>query len=311
MLSLKVIRPTWSNDIIRVLSHPWPDRQKLMQQHTVTSPTLLSPAYKFEDGSNVWDNWGRLVTLVKHLASRNLALRYRGSALGFLWSLLNPVLLMVVYTFVFRLVFQTTVPGIPYPVFFLTGMLAWNFVSVGAMSAAVSLLEGKALISKCAFPRVALPMSAVLSNAVNYLMSVPILIAFNILFGITPTRSLLLFPFALILLLSIALAVGLLLAALIPLFRDLQHLVEVLFITWFLLTPVLYPMDQVTKSISKNLSLLYAMNPMVGVIELVHGVFFGQPVSGTIIGISLAGTFCFLVAGSLVFRRMAVYVTEI
>ena len=282
-----------------------------MQQQAISSPSLLSPTYTFEGGANVWDDWSRLATLVKHLASRNLALRYRGSALGFVWSLLNPLLLMVVYTFVFRLVFQTTVPGIPYPVFFLTGMLAWNFVSVGAMSAAVSLLEGKALISKCAFPRVALPMSAVLSSAVNYLMTVPILIAFNLLFGIGPTRSLLLFPFALILLLSVALAVGLLLAALIPLFRDLQHLVEVLFITWFLLTPVLYPMDQVARSISKNLSLLYALNPMVGVIELVHAVFLGRPVSGTIMGISLAGTTCFLVVGSLVFRRMAVHVTEI
>jgi len=280
-------------------------------QHDAVSPLRpIDPVYKFEGTANIWDDWRKLATLVKHLAARNLAMRYRGSALGFLWSMLNPMLLMAVYTFVFQFVFQARVPGIPYSAFFLTGVLAWNFVSGGAMSAAVSLLDGKALINKSAFPRVALPISAVAASAVNYLMTLPILITFNFLFGITPTRYFLLFPFAFVLLFLTALAIGLLLAALIPLYRDLQHLVEVLFVSWFLLTPVLYPMEQVTQNLKGGLSFLYAMNPMVGLINLVHGAFFGQPVSERIFAISLAGVLALLGLGSWVFNRMSAQVAE-
>jgi lipopolysaccharide transport system permease protein len=281
--------------------------------HTEGSPApqFLNPAYVFEGTADIWGDWHRVGTLVKHLTVRNLALRYRASTLGFLWSLLNPILLMVVYSFVFRFIFQASVPGIPYPVFFLTGLLAWNCVSVGSMTAAVSLLEGKVLISKAAFPREALPISAVCSSSVNYLISMPILVLFNCVFGIAPTRSFLLLPFAFLLLLLMALGLGLLLAGLIPLFRDLQHLVEVLFICWFLLTPVIYPADQVSKNLPNNVAGLYALNPMVGIMELIHSVFLGQPLPGTDLVVALAGVLLFFVVGLLIFRRLAPRVSEI
>src|SRR5262245_24277163 len=281
-----------------------------MRTDALSTSTLLPPAYSFEGGANIWSDWRRVATLVKHLTLRSLAVRYRGSALGFVWSLLNPILLMTVYTFVFRFVFQVSVPGTPYPVFFLTGLLAWNFVSVGSMSAAVSLLDGKALITKAAFPRETLPISAVCSSSVNYLMSVPILLVFNAFFGIVPTWTFLLFPIAFLLLSLMGLGVGLFLAALIPLFRDLQHLVEVLFICWFLLTPVLYPASQVSKSLSSGLLVLYEMNPMVGIMDLVHSVFLRQPVRVNALAIAVAGVLCFTVVGLLVFRRLSPRVSE-
>src|SRR5437870_4030606 len=154
--------------------------EEAMQYAIAPMEKLLAPVYESAGAANVWSDWRKTATLVKHLTRRHLAARYRGSALGFVWSLLNPVLLMGVYTFVFHFIFRATVPGVPYPVFFLTGILTWNFVNIAAINAAVSLVDGAALINKIAFPRIALPLSAVFSNAVNYLMTLPLLVIFNL-----------------------------------------------------------------------------------------------------------------------------------
>jgi ABC-2 type transport system permease protein len=282
-----------------------------MQYAVAPAEELLAPVYEFEGAANVWSDWRKTATLVKHLTRRHLAARYRGSTLGFVWSLLNPVLLMGIYTFVFRFIFRATVPGVPYPVFFLTGILAWNFVSIAASNAAVSLVDGASLIKKTAFPHLALPLSAVLSNAVNYLMALPLLVTFNLLFGIAPTLSLLLFPCVFLLLLLIALAVGLLLAALMPFFRDLQHLLEALFTMWLFLTPVLYPMSLVMQNLPEGLLSLYKLNPMVGIMRLVHAVFLGQPWPGWSLAVTVAGVLCLLSLGLWVFQRLAMRVSEI
>lgn len=281
-----------------------------MAYDVVPTEGLRTPVYQFEGGANVWSDWRKVATLVKHLTWRHLAARYRGSALGFVWSLLNPVLLMGVYTFVFRFIFRATAPGVPYPVFFLTGILAWNFVSIAAMNAALSLVDGAALINKTAFPRIALPISAVLSNAANYLMTLPLLVAFNLLFGIVPTLSFLLLPCAFLFLLLMAIGIGVLLAALMPFFRDLQHLMEVLFTMWFFLSPVLYPMTMVRQNLPESLLPLYELNPMVGIIHLVHAVFLGQPLPGMSIAVAIGGVLGLLCLGLWVFQRLSLYCSE-
>jgi lipopolysaccharide transport system permease protein len=282
-----------------------------MQYALAPTENLLDPVYQFEGDANIWRDWRKTVTLVKHLTWRHLAARYRSSVLGFAWSLLNPVLLMGVYTFVFRFIFRATVPGVPYPVFFLTGILAWNFVSIAAINAAVSLVDGAALINRAAFPRLTLPISAVLSNAVNYLMTVPLLVTFNLLFGITPTLSFLLFPCAFLLLLLMAIGMGVLLAALMPFFRDLQHLIEVLFAVWFFLTPVLYPMSLVAQNLPEALLPVYELNPMVGTIHLVHTVFLGQSLPGMSVAMAVGGALSLLSLGLWIFHRLAIRVSEL
>lgn len=282
-----------------------------MQYAVVPTEGLRDPVYQFEGHANIWSDWRKTVTLVKHLTRRHLAARYRGSALGFMWSLLNPMLLMGVYTFVFAFIFRATAPGVPYPVFIITGILAWNFVNIAAMNAAISLVDGAPLLKKTAFPHIALPVSAVLSNAVNYLITLPLLIVFNLIFGIVPTFSMLLFPCMLLLLLLVALSVGLLLAALVPFFRDLQQLIEVLFTMWFFLTPVLYPMSLVSQNLPAGLLPVYELNPMVGTMHLVHTVFLGQPLPGTSVAIAVGGVLCLLGLGLWVFQRLAMHVSEV
>jgi ABC-2 type transport system permease protein len=142
-------------------------------------------------------------------------------------------------------------------------------------------------------------------------MTVPLLVTFNLLFGITPTLSFLLFPCAFLLLLLMAIGMGVLLAALMPFFRDLQHLIEVLFATWFFLTPVLYPMSLVAQNLPKGLLPVYELNPMVGTIHLVHTVFLGQPLPGVSVAIAVGGALSLLSLGLWVFQRLAIRVSEL
>ncbi len=282
-----------------------------MPSEVVLPQDVLTPVYHYEGKANTWSDWRKTATLIKHLTRRHLAARYRSSALGFLWSVLNPIFMMAVYTFVFRIIFRTTVPGVPYPVFFLTGILAWNFFSTAVINAAVSTVDGASLMNKVAFPRFALPVSAVLSNAINYLMTLPLLLTFNLLFGITPTASFLLFPVALLLLLLGALGVGLLLAAVLPFFRDLQHLIEVLFTMWLFLTPVFYGMNLVAENLPASLLPVYNLNPMVGILCFVHAVFLGQPMPGRSLVVAVGGVLGLFSMGLWIFQRRARHFSEL
>jgi ABC-2 type transport system permease protein len=265
---------------------------------------LLSPVYQLEGEADTWNDWRKTAMLIKHLTKRRLAERYQGSILGFLWSLLNPLLMMCVYTFVFCFVFHATMPGIPYPVFFLTGMLAWNFFSVAVMSAATSIVNNAAILSKNYFPREVLPVSAVLSNAVNYLATIPVLIVFNLILGVVPSFAFLLLPLMCLLLLLVATGVGLIMASLVPFFHDLLYLLDILFMAWFFATPVLYPMSFLPGGLSNSSLVLYQLNPMVGTICLTRAVFLGEPISVATVAMSALGGISLFGLGVLVFSRM-------
>lgn len=245
----------------------------------------LPPAYILEGTTDTWQNWRKTAALTKHLAMRHLAQRYRGSSLGFLWSLLNPVLMTCIYSFVFKVVFRSEVPGVrSYTSYFLTGYLCWNFFSVAIFNAAASVAEGGHLINKCYFPRVVLPLSAILSSLMNYLMALPVLIVYNLIAGIWPGWSLLGLPVALGLTLLVAVGVGLLIASLAPFFRDLLQVLEVIFMAWFFATPIFYASSFiqdtfVQKGWSPALLIFLKFNPMVGAVEAMHAVFLGPAIS--------------------------------
>jgi len=238
-----------------------------MKLETVPSQKLPDPVYRVI-GEASWQSWTKVAMLVKHMTYRSLASRYRGSALGFFWSLVNPILMMFVYTIVFRYIFDSQIKH--FEVYLMAGILAWNFMSAAAIQASVTLLSGASLVNKAAFPRIVLPLSAVLSNAVNYVVALPLLILFVLLSGVQITAYLLLFPLALLLMIMIATGLGALLATLIPFFQDLQHLIEVFFVMWFFLTPIVYDIGLIHDPLRRK---LYSMNPMVGIIQLVHSIF--------------------------------------
>jgi len=272
------------------------------------SPTvkMLEPVYQVVGDAN-WNSWSKIARLIKHMTWRSLASRYRGSALGFVWTLVNPIMLMFVYTFVFKIIFNQKAEGVPYQVYLMTGILAWNFFSTAAIQASVSLLSGASLVNKSTFPRIVLPASAVLANAVNYLIALPLLFAFIVISGVSLTLSVLLLPCVFLLLTVIAIGLGALLASLMPFFQDLQHLIEVFFTMWLFLTPIVYDISLIPDKWRS----VYALNPMVGIVEFVHTVFLGQPLHEKSLAISVVGTLGILVIGLRVFRRLAPHCTEV
>lgn len=272
--------------------------------------TLVPPAYLYEGRATCWDDWRNVAHLVLNMTRRHLADRYRGSALGFLWSFFHPILMMATYTFVFRFVFRQTIPGVPYPAFFLAGYMVWQFFYVSMTNAAASVVDGSYLINKTYFPRIALPLSAILSNTVNYLAGVPVLIGFAWALGLPPGWNLLFFPLALALALSVALGLGLLVAGLAPFFRDVIQLLEVVANVWFFATPILYPLEFPARSLGPELMTLYRLNPMVGVVRCFHSVFLGLPFPTEEAAISLVIGGALLWLGVRSFLKAAPHFTE-
>ncbi|MCY4659769.1 MAG: ABC transporter permease [Acidobacteria bacterium] len=199
--------------------------------------------------------WANLVRLVRHrglvqtLVVRDLKARYRGSVLGFFWSFANPLLLLLVYTFVFSVVLDGFRPVDiePYALFLFCGLLPWTWFSSGLTEAGNSLVANGNLIKKVLFPAEVLPVVAVVANMVHFLLALPILVAALILLAPAAPRlsELVWFPIVVGVQLLLTLGLGLFLAALTVHFRDIKDLLSNVLTLWFFATPIIYPMAAV------------------------------------------------------------------
>ena len=197
---------------------------------------------------------------------RDLKARYRGSALGVGWSLLNPLIYMVVYTVVFSKFMRFRIPdphhpgqAFPYAVYLLSGLLAWNFFGNSVAGSVNSVLGNAALVKKVAFPWVLLTLSSVIAAFVNYLISLALLVPLLLYFKIVIGPSLVLVPLVAAITFTLALGLSLFIAAGNVYFRDIEYLVGIGLTVWFFLTPVIYPYTAIGDS---RLHRLLAINPM-------------------------------------------------
>ena len=202
----------------------------------------------------MWTNLARLLRhrgLVQTLVVRDLKARYRGSVLGFFWSFANPLLLLLVYTFVFSVVLDGFRPVEiePYALFLFCGLLPWTWFSSGLTEASNSLVANGNLIKKVLFPAEVLPVVAVVANMVHFLLALPILVAALILLApAAPGLSeLIWFPIVIAVQLLLTLGLGLFLAALTVHFRDIKDLLSNVLTLWFFATPIIYPMSVVAE----------------------------------------------------------------
>jgi len=206
--------------------------------------------------------------MLRHLVAKELQSRYKGSVLGFLWTFFNPLLMLVVYSVVFSFVMRSELKD--YAMFLFVALLPWNYLSASIMQGAASIVQNAALVKKVYFPREVLPLAVVLTNLVNYVLSLFILIPALLLFQIQLTPALAAFP--LILLVQTFLVAGLtfLVAVGNVFFRDLEHITGVLITAWFFMTPVLYG----TESMPPQLQAILVWNPATPLMEAYRAVFY-------------------------------------
>lgn len=233
------------------------------------------PWYQNVAGSGV-RAWRRLAELwrfrglVYNLVARDLKVRYKNSALGVLWSLLNPLLMMVVFTAVFTVMRGQSVSD--FPVFVLIGLLPWQFFANSVAAATGSVVGNAHLISKVYFPREALILSGVLSNFVNFVIALLVLFPIMALFHMPFTGWILLLPVVMVVELIFTLGVGFVVATTNVFYRDVQMIMDVILLAGFFLTPVFYSLDILPRSyvlFGVNLDvwrLMYYLNPMASII---------------------------------------------
>ncbi len=235
--------------------------------------------------------------LVYNLVSRDLKVKYKGSILGFFWSLLNPLLMLIVYTIAFKYIIRIQVEK--FPLFFLCAFLPWTFLNLSLSTSVSSIKDNANLVKKVYFPREILPLSVVLSNFVQFLLTFIILIPALLLFKIKLGLPLFFLPLIILFQLSFALGLSYILASLNVFFSDIRHLLEVFLQIWFWLTPIIYPLDLVPERFRS----LYRLNPMVLFVESYRkSLLYNKGLSwmdlGTLLGVALV----FFILGHVVFN---------
>jgi lipopolysaccharide transport system permease protein len=218
--------------------------------------------------------------LIENLVMRDLKVRYKNSVLGFLWSLLNPLLLMLVFTIVFTvMVPNAEIPK--FPVFILCALLPWNFFSAAMAGAVNSIVHNGHLIKKVYFPREILPISVVLSSFVNFLLAIPVLFLFLAVFHIPFTIWLIYLPVIMVVQVAFVIGVALILATLNVYYRDTAVILEVVLQAWFFLTPIFYPAEflpqwRTVLGIALPIRrLTYILNPMASIVASYRSVLYG------------------------------------
>lgn len=239
--------------------------------------------------------------LLYFLVWRDVKVRYKQTALGVIWVILQPLLTTIVFTLIFGNLAKMPSDNLPYSVFALTGLLPWNYFSGSVSRGGISLVGSANLISKVYFPRLVIPLSAVLGGLVDFGIVFVLLAALMALFGYYPSPSWLFLPFFLLLAIVTSLGVSLWLSALNVQYRDVGYLIPFLIQLWFFATPVVYPQSL----IPYPWSILYSLNPMVGVVEGFRWALFGKgSAPGPIFLVSAAMMVVILVSGLYFFKRM-------
>lgn len=213
---------------------------------------------------------GYIKELIKHkellinLASKELKLKYRNSTLGFLWSFFNPVLMLIVYSFAFKYVLGSKIEN--FTVFLLAGLLPWTFFQSAVQMSTNSIVNNANLIRKVYFPREIIPLSLILSNFINFLITLVVLIIAIVVFRVTVSFKLIIVPFSLLLLLLFTIGLSLILSSLNVYYRDISHFTEIIFMAWFYLTPIVYQLSM----IPEKFKMLLLLNPMTLIIECIR-----------------------------------------
>ena len=232
---------------------------------TVTGPER---GVKLPDLAEIW----AYRDLLYYLVRRDFLVRYKQSVVGLLWAILQPIGFTVVFSvFLGALANVPSQEGIPYPLFALAGLAMWLFFSKALQSGAESTVNSADLLSKIYFPRILIPLSALLAATVDFLVALVVVVAALFVYGHPPGLTILALPAVVILAMLVALGGALWFSALFVRYRDIRHLLAFVLLAGMFVTPIIYPFELVPEGLQP----LYALNPLVGVLELYRWALFG------------------------------------
>ncbi|MBP1752965.1 MAG: type transporter [Geobacteraceae bacterium] len=273
---------------------------ELAAGNAVKKPSIIIQPRKglFQlDLRSVWNHRELLFFLVW----RDVKVRYKQTAIGALWAILQPMVTMVLFTVIFSKFAKIPSDGIPYPVFAYAALLPWIYFSQALTQSANSLVGSSSLVTKVYFPRLLIPLAASVSPMVDLLFSFMVLLILMAWYDIAPTWGLLALPLFLGLAITTALAVGLWSSALNVRYRDVGHTIPFLSQVWMYASPVAYPVSMVPE----QWRLLYSLNPMAGVIEGFRWALLGKKSPDFIVmAVSAAVVLLLLFGGIVYFKRM-------
>ncbi|NOZ05912.1 MAG: ABC transporter permease [Chloroflexi bacterium] len=254
--------------------------------------------------------------LIHNLVVRDLKVRYKHSALGILWSLMNPLLMMLVFTVVFTVMMPNNEIK-RFPLFILCALLPWNFFSGAIMGGLSSIVNNGHLIKKVYFSREVLPLSVVLSNLVNFLLSLLIVPIFMLIYHTLPTIWLIWLPVVILIQVIFTLGLVLFLSTVDVYYRDTAMIMEVLMLAWFFMTPIFYPLSilphyKVVLGLTLDIRrLTYIINPMASIIASYRVIIYsGAPPALDFIARTAVTSLVVLLGGYAVFNRFSPYFGE-
>ncbi len=246
------------------------------------------------------DLW-RYRELLYFLTWRDIKIRYKQTALGVAWAVLQPLITMVIFSVIFGQLAKLPSDGIPYPVFSYAALLPWGLFSGALQRAGTSLVTNANLITKVYFPRLVIPISAVAAGLMDFVISFVVLLGLMLFYHITPTWRIFTIPLFVLLAILTAMAVSLWLSALNVQYRDVQYMIPFLIQAWMYASPVAYSVGLVPTGIWR---IIYGLNPLAGVIQGFRWALLGGNPPDELLAISVIIVFSLLVSGLFYFRRM-------
>jgi lipopolysaccharide transport system permease protein len=245
--------------------------------------------------------------LLYSFVSRDVKIRYKQTALGFLWAIIQPLLTMIIFTLIFGGFAKIPSDNVPYPLFSFAALIPWTLFSEGLTRSTTSMVTNANIMTKVYFPRLVMPISGVLSPLVDFFIAFIILILLMAHYGFVPTMTIVLLPFFILLAITASLSVGLWLSALNVKYRDFQYTLPFIIQLGLYASPVVYP----SSMIPEQYRIFYGLNPMVGVIEGFRWALLGTKPPEAMILISVGVVIVLLVGGLFYFKRMEQYFADV
>jgi len=267
-----------------------------MQQQEITRIVPKGRWHRSLDLADIW----RHRELLYFLTWRDVRVRYKQTAIGIAWAVLQPVLTTAIFTVIFSTFARFETGNVPYPLFALSGLMIWLYVHTAVTLAAGSFVGNANLVTKVYFPRLIVPLASVLAGLVDLLVSFVILALLMAYYGVVPDVQVALAPLFVLSALLLAASFGILFSALNVRFRDVKFGLPFLLQVWMIVSPVFYPLSL----LSEKWRLVFALNPLTGILEGLRSSLFGAPLDWQVIAISTASLAVLMVASVLVFKSM-------